>query len=526
MVRSRLIQDEQLKAGWRRLAELLRGVDQDADVLENKYGLGSVTVAPSGPKAKNLNPVAGVKFSDIRKRIAQAFRWYERLSFYMTPEGKNYLRSVVEVRSEGTGVDTKIHLAPHKFHENINPIPLSKLEWSYAHYLRWVEERATANQDPLDYIVDYLLERFGAPDVRLPNPNTPARLSVTEDLCGSLLVRVRTHVAADENYPTAGEPRMWTFQVRVAQGSEYSERTRWSSLVTAEHAIGLPRLRVVDSPVMPTRGIGTDFTKGTLYAMDGPSRMYCYPVIGKTFHSALMSGEPVTAAGIIVVENGRMVAVDNRSGHYRPGYMQLKVAFEYLQTIQLLLPDAFVSLFLDDEDAMYFTPQDFIQAANSGLSYPVVAQKLAGLARLFGQKLPVAPKYSDLIPVVLKRFPSVGCELSKLFSIPGASLDDIVTDLVGLLRAQSGTWQTGGVGRSAVQSAPPAPSAYSTMVTSTEHRLTAGGAYCELIPLLDQLIQTRQLAPRATQGADLAHGHYLAIKTRLQNLRPNTTIRV
>lgn len=39
-------------------------------------------------------------------------------------------------------------------------------------------------------------------------------------------------------------------------------------------------------------------------------------------HSTFMGGAPVKFAGTIVVENGRITLLDNRSGHYRPGMEQ------------------------------------------------------------------------------------------------------------------------------------------------------------------------------------------------------------
>jgi len=35
-------------------------------------------------------------------------------------------------------------------------------------------------------------------------------------------------------------------------------------------------------------------------------------------HSSLSGGQPVAAAGELVVENGRVVGITNRSGHYKP----------------------------------------------------------------------------------------------------------------------------------------------------------------------------------------------------------------
>src|SRR5258708_39557867 len=124
--------------------------------------------------------------------------------------------------------------------------------------------------------------------------------------------------------------------------------------------------------------------------MRGPSAMRCYPAL--KFHSALFDADVASAAGILVAEEGRVVAIDNRSGHYQPGYRQLQTAVQFLLSGQLFERDAFVSVHVTDSDALYFSPADFLVAAQSGMHFPVVAKYVANRVQEYGSRLPVAPR--------------------------------------------------------------------------------------------------------------------------------------
>jgi hypothetical protein len=48
-------------------------------------------------------------------------------------------------------------------------------------------------------------------------------------------------------------------------------------------------------------------------------------------HSSLTRGGPVIAAGQVLVENGRILAIDRHSGHYRPDSSRLDWVKKYLK---------------------------------------------------------------------------------------------------------------------------------------------------------------------------------------------------
>ena len=62
------------------------------------------------------------------------------------------------------------------------------------------------------------------------------------------------------------------------------------------------------------------------FAMDNNERMYSGMLQGVGVnwnHSSLLSGHPVVCAGEMEVSQGRLVKIDNNSGHYKPGTDQL-----------------------------------------------------------------------------------------------------------------------------------------------------------------------------------------------------------
>ncbi len=57
-----------------------------------------------------------------------------------------------------------------------------------------------------------------------------------------------------------------------------------------------------------------------IFVMDAQGNFYSTMVhaVGEFHHSSFLAGQPVAAAGEMVVTNGRIVRITNRSGHYRP----------------------------------------------------------------------------------------------------------------------------------------------------------------------------------------------------------------
>lgn len=79
-----------------------------------------------------------------------------------------------------------------------------------------------------------------------------------------------------------------------------------------------------DDSIFDTRGSSTHWAGSSgdraIFVMDGNGNVYAskYQAVGDFHHSTLANGGPVAAAGEIRVIDGRVEALTNASGHYRP----------------------------------------------------------------------------------------------------------------------------------------------------------------------------------------------------------------
>jgi hypothetical protein len=309
---------------------------------------------------------------------------------------------------------------------------------------------------------------------------------------------------------------MWTYQVKVAKDSPsygpWLPGWKWTEEAWAKHAIGLPALRVVESMKATTQGRASisDFTKGSLYAIDEASNIYCFGT--SKFHTALTNSAPVAAAGILVAEAGRVVAIDNRSGHYQPGFHQLLTAVKYLKSNLVLEADSFVSLHVTTDDAMYFSPEDFIAVAESGLRYVETAAKIAEIARKYGRLLPVPPRHAHLIPPKLANFPNCGrgdrwdLMLTNMYE----PLARIVKDFTDFLESITGPIAWGSP--SLEPDARDHEGVHRAEAQRVLQRIKAGGAVCELRGLVHRLMSISQ--PTAPDG----QGPLIAASLKYQNI--------
>lgn len=76
-----------------------------------------------------------------------------------------------------------------------------------------------------------------------------------------------------------------------------------------------PRRRVVDSS-----GTRSNYAEGRAnYAMSRKGEVYIAPArLYLLFHSSILAGQDVTAAGELEIKDGQVTLINNRSGHYKP----------------------------------------------------------------------------------------------------------------------------------------------------------------------------------------------------------------
>lgn len=108
-----------------------------------------------------------------------------------------------------------------------------------------------------------------------------------------------------------------------------------------------------------TRDISSDAPPGQcIFVMDADGNMYVLArewVIGikamgfdGVNHSSIPAGHPIAAAGKLTIHNGKVVAMDNSSGHYHPSNAHLKQAISQLQTLGIEKGSYDVGFLADD----------------------------------------------------------------------------------------------------------------------------------------------------------------------------------
>jgi hypothetical protein len=490
------------------LSRLTKQAVRIADELGQVYKFDSIRLP--GPDA--YGPDHGVRgFGEVRSAIVIASKFFARLEFYSTTNGKAYLRGVVQ--EDPPGEEGLVNVKGHHYDERIDPLAALRLSFAYGPYLKWANDKYGSGFDPVDHIVEYIIDLGGVSFDRGPRL---ARLDTSEDLTQFIKVQIRSSVPGDEQFSRGELSRMWTYQVKVAKDTPsygpWLPGWKWTEEAWAKHAIGLPTLRVVESMKATTQGRASisDFTKGSLYAIDEASNIYCFGT--SKFHTALTNSAPVAAAGILVAEAGRVVAIDNRSGHYQPGFHQLLTAVKYLKSNLVLEPDSFVSLHVTTDDAMYFSPEDFIAVAESGLRYVETAAKIAEIARKYGRLLPVPPRHAHLIPPKLANFPNCGrgdrwdLMLTNMYE----PLARIVKDLTDFLESITGPIAWGSP--SLEPDARDHEGVHRAEAQRVLQRIKAGGAVCELRGLVHRLMSISQ--PTAPDG----QGPLIAASLKYQNI--------
>ncbi|MBL3591759.1 MAG: hypothetical protein JMN24_18575 [gamma proteobacterium endosymbiont of Lamellibrachia anaximandri] len=92
------------------------------------------------------------------------------------------------------------------------------------------------------------------------------------------------------------------------------------------------------------------------------------PKVGKAFHSYLVDEKSIQAAGGIAANNGKIIAIDNMSGHYRPGWRLLAQAVDRLA--EVLDNNAVVGVFSDGApgggETWFFPVRVFARLAGNG----------------------------------------------------------------------------------------------------------------------------------------------------------------
>ena len=98
-------------------------------------------------------------------------------------------------------------------------------------------------------------------------------------------------------------------------------------------AVTGPSITRSDGTPLDTRGNHSKFLGAgfAIYAMDGNGRLYVgQHAVGLFHHSSFMAGGNVAGAGELLVREGRLIAISNKSGHYQPRTEHLQRVLQQL----------------------------------------------------------------------------------------------------------------------------------------------------------------------------------------------------
>ena len=199
------------------LSRLTKEAVRIADELGTAHKFDSIQLpAPDGSGLRGVK-----RFGEIRSAIVIASKYFERLSFYSTSEGKDYLRGVIGAKLTEAEEGGLVNIKDHHYGERIDPLAAMRSDFNYGHYLKWAEGKYGSGSDPVDHMVEYVM-KLSSPNFSDGGPN-PARLGTSEDLTPFIMVRIRSSVPGDEKFSRGELSRMWTYQVKVAEDSSRYE---------------------------------------------------------------------------------------------------------------------------------------------------------------------------------------------------------------------------------------------------------------------------------------------------------------
>ena len=146
--------DPETAATVAELSRLTKEAIRIADELGTVYKFDSIQL----PAPNEYGHSRGVKrFSEIRSAIVIASKYFDRLSFYSTSEGKDYLRGIIGVGLAEASEGGLVNIKEHQYGERIDPLAAMRSDFKYRPYLEWAKGKYKSNFDPVDHMVEYIM---------------------------------------------------------------------------------------------------------------------------------------------------------------------------------------------------------------------------------------------------------------------------------------------------------------------------------------------------------------------------------
>jgi len=320
------------------------------------------------------------------------------LQRYDTKEGKDLVYRALNQRIHMQEGVLLAGVFRAKLHEKLDPQHRRNTDLE-DEFQKWLHKEINEGRDPAENIVDFFLGYDSEVVVR-PYMMSTDRLSSSQIKFKDGLVYA---YYCDEAMMDGGEWR----NGKVHYNVEGYMRMRYDLRAEADYRLGPDLVSVYldkyDSAGATLPRGGGDFRKGDAYVVGANGKFYSFG--GNIIHSEFFSADDVQAAGLWVARGGKIQAIDNRSGHYRPGWKNLHQAVTALKNQNVFDRDAIVGLVVSPESTMFFTVKDFSDLAALGFPFGETVRVVRGYQGFYKAKggIPVPPSKLEYLPDELKQ---------------------------------------------------------------------------------------------------------------------------
>jgi hypothetical protein len=329
-------------------------------------------------------------FDEWRSDLETELHFLTGLQRYLSREGRRMVHDAIHRRLQLRRGALLVGLNRGKLQERLDPLHRAGQDLEGA-FRGWLNGQFATGQDPAEHIIDFFLE-FDSKQL-LPG----SKRSMSPDQLHSHAIHFRDgHACAYYlKEPNGEETRYgaWSGDDKVNSNGEFVYSSvhlkRYSSMGKTRNSRQADR--------------GGDFVNGDVYAVSGEGKFYSFH--GDTIHSEFFSGDPVLSAGILVAKDGKIQAIDNRSGHYIPTWRNLLQAVKLLQKEGVFDREAVVALVCghSGEGLMFFSVNDFVALGNADFSFGDTVAVVRGYQRVYGGQIPVPAGKLEYIPGNLRK---------------------------------------------------------------------------------------------------------------------------
>jgi len=319
------------------------------------------------------------KSTKIKKIVLDEFvghlNWRLEFLNYLysfTNQRKTYINKLLDIFIKGGNYEYQqgsgMYMSLHSTRVVERLDPLHRRDISRSFYLDWLMKQATMELDPVDNLINFFLDL----DIAKATKKMSACIFFSKNqikFCKLILDPMESIYTTYYYYETDA----WNKYLPDSLTQEYVPFLKpfHSVLQPASVKEGktYKEVKYNNEASRIEKGI-VDFWGAYIYLMS-ENQLFAYPS-NNNFHSKGLQGECLQAAGMIVGIDGKIVAIDNASGHYQPSWKYLQQAVKLILADNAFADEAWVGVCFMDGNVftkMLFTVDAFLKLA--AISFPL-----------------------------------------------------------------------------------------------------------------------------------------------------------